>query len=66
MRVKLGKNISKFLERNGTQVFTPPDNEYYCIPFLYKKTEIPGVYEEIPFEKVPDDLKQVLGFLKEK
>jgi hypothetical protein len=56
---KLSKDQFDFLNM-GTQVNTV-NNEYYYLPFWFKKIDDKGNFEVLRFEKLPSDLIEMLN-----
>lgn len=53
MTIKLIKTDSEFIETAGAKV----DGIYFYLPYWYKKVG-DGLYEQLQFENLPDELKE--------
>lgn len=64
MKVKLKRDSANFIERTGTSMVTN-GNEYFYIPFWFKKTDVFGMYEEYSLEDMPQELKDAITFFQD-
>jgi hypothetical protein len=65
-RLKLTEPQEDFLKIAGNVVVTASGSTYYYMPFWYRKTDAPGIYEIHDLDHVPQELKEVIIDLREK
>ena len=59
MKIKLSNDQVEFLE-TGTVFVGPNGFKWYYMPFWFKETEEKGTFEELSFDKLPEDFKKVI------
>ena len=63
MKVKLSKSQRKLLKK-GSCLITGKGDTFYYLPYWYKKTNEKGVYEEITYDHLPNELSELLKQLR--
>ena len=73
IKIEVDKKVSEFIKGNGNMVLTyigendDYGDEYYFIPYWFKKTDQENVFEPYHLDKpFPVDLLKVLGVEREK
>jgi hypothetical protein len=64
-RLKLTEPQEEFLNIAGSVVTTASGNTYYHMPFWYRKTDAPGIYDVLDLDHVPQELKEAIIDLRE-
>ena len=58
-KLKIPKEVIDFIDNTGNYYKdgSIEDNEYYNLPFWYKKTEEEGVYEVFKLDELPEEVR---------
>jgi len=63
--IRLTCDQKDLLEWFGTVVHTNDgENKYMYLPFWFKETNTPGIYEVYSLENIPDDLKEAVDDIR--
>ncbi len=65
MKIKFSKEREEILNMVSTIVITASGDKYYHMPYWYKKTKEEGIYEELNYDHLPQDLKDAIILQKE-